>query len=60
MNNIPPNEAIKYTGLIYDLILYIKKTLDDFKKQGEKGGDISVRLRLKDGKEIIVTQCNLL
>ena len=35
----------------------MKKTLDDFKKQGEKGGDISVRLRLKDGKEIIVTQC---
>jgi len=33
--------------------------LDDFKKQGqqsEKTGDISLRLRLKDGKEIIVTQ----
>jgi len=38
------------------LILYIKKTLDDFKKVGEKGGDITLRLRLKSGVELITTQ----
>ncbi len=48
-------EAVKYAGLIYDLILFSKRTLDDFKKTPNYGY-ITLRMRLKNGKEIIVVQ----
>lgn len=46
---------MKYTGLIYDLILFCKKTLDDLKRS-TLHTPISLRLRLKHGVEIIIIQ----
>jgi hypothetical protein len=48
-------EAVRYAGLIYDLILYSKKTIDDFKRTPNHG-NMALRLRLKNGTEIIVVQ----
>ena len=48
------NEAVKIAGLVSDLINYSKKTIEDLKKGNT--GNICIRLRLKDGKEIIVQQ----
>jgi hypothetical protein len=53
-NNISYPEAVRYAGLVYDLILYSKKVLDDFRKNNH--GNMSMRLRLKSGMEIIVVQ----
>jgi hypothetical protein len=47
-------EAIKYSGLMYDLIHYSKRILEDLKKGNS--GNISLRLRLKDGHEYIIQQ----
>jgi len=58
-------EAVKYTGLLYDLVLFSKKALDDLKKGGEftkndhskeKNPQFSMRLRMKNGIEIMVLQ----
>ena len=57
-------EAVKYTGLIYDLVLFCKKSLDDLKKTDhgkndyskDKNSQFSMRLRLKHGLEIIIVQ----
>jgi len=56
-------EAVKYTGLVYDLVLFAKKSLDDLKKgdhkvdhSKEKNPQFSMRLRLKHGVEIIIVQ----
>ena len=46
---------MKYAGLIYDLVLFSKRTLDDFKKTPNHG-NFTLRMRLKNGKEIIVVQ----
>lgn len=56
---------MKYTGLIYDLVLFCKKSLDDLKRAEhnskadylkEKNHQFSMRLRLKHGVEIIIVQ----
>lgn len=56
-------EAVKYTGLIYDLVLFTKKSLDDLKKNDQKNDyskekfpNFSMRLRMKHGVEVIVIQ----
>ena len=57
-------EAVKYTGLLYDLVLFSKKSLDDLKKgehtkndhSKEKNPQFSMRLRLKNGIEMMVVQ----
>jgi hypothetical protein len=50
--------VIKIAGLVFDFILYSKKTLDDLKKQGEPtiNKNLSIRMRLKNGEELIVVQ----
>jgi len=48
------SEAVKIAGLFSDLINYTKRTIEDFKKG--QSGNICIRLRLSDGKEIIVQQ----
>jgi hypothetical protein len=45
---------VKIAGLVSDLINYTKRTIEDLKKGNT--GNICIRLRLKDGKEIIVQQ----
>lgn len=47
-------EAVKIAGLVSDLINYSKRTIEDLKKGNT--GNICIRLRLKDGKEIIIQQ----
>ena len=54
-NNISHQDAVKYAGLIYDLILFSKRTLDDLKKTPHHG-NMTLRLRLKTGSEIVVVQ----
>jgi hypothetical protein len=57
-------EAVKYTGLLYDLVLFSKKSLDDLKKgeytkndhSKEKNPQFSMRLRLKNGIEMMIVQ----
>lgn len=55
-SNVNPNyiEAVKIAGLFSDLINYTKRTIEDLKKGNT--GNICIRLRLKDGKEIIIQQ----
>jgi hypothetical protein len=55
INNISHQEAVKYAGLVFDLILFSKRTLDDLKKTPHHG-NMTLRLRLKNGSEIIVVQ----
>jgi hypothetical protein len=62
-HGISKQEAVKYTGLVYDLVLFAKKSLDDLKKgdhrvdhSKEKNPQFSMRLRLKHGVEIIIIQ----
>ena len=58
-SNIEYNPTvIKIAGLVFDFILYSKKTLDDLKKQGEPtiNKNLSIRMRLKNGEELIVVQ----
>lgn len=47
-------EAVRIAGLVSDLINYTKRTIEDFKKG--QTGNICIRLRLKDDKEIIIQQ----
>ncbi len=54
-NNISHEEAVKISGLVYELIIQSKKTLDDFKRT-RNDGNMTLRLRLKSGLEIIVVQ----
>jgi hypothetical protein len=49
-------EAVNYAGLLHDLIQYTKKVLDDLKKNNY--GNLSLRLRLLNGTEIIIVQGN--
>ena len=60
-SNIEKNsEVVRVTGLIFDLILYSKKILEDLKKVNEQGlnENLTLRMRLKNGEEIIVVQQN--
>ena len=60
-SNIEKNsEVVRITGLIFDLILYSKKILEDLKKVNEPGtnDNLTLRMRLKNGEEIIVVQQN--
>ena len=60
-SNIEKNsEVVRIAGLIFDLILYSKKTLEDLKKSNEQGlnENLTLRMRLRNGEEIIVVQQN--
>ena len=60
-SNIEKNsEVVCVAGLIFDLILYSKKILEDLKKTNEQGvnDNLTLRMRLKNGEEIIVVQQN--
>ena len=60
-SNIEKNsEVVRITGLIFDLILYSKKILEDLKKVNDPGSNdnLTLRMRLKNGEEIIVVQQN--
>ena len=60
-SNIEKNsEVVRVAGLIFDLILYSKKIWDDLKKVNESGTNenLTLRMRLKNGEEIIVVQQN--
>ena len=60
-SNIEKNsEVVRISGLIFDLILYSKKILEDLKKVNEPGvnDNLTLRMRLKNGEEIIVVQQN--
>lgn len=53
-SGVKPEEGIKYAALMYDLINYTKRVLEDLKKGNS--GNICIRLRLKDGHEYVVQQ----
>lgn len=58
-SNIEKNsEVVKIAGLVFDLILFSKRTLDSIKKTSEPGENknLTMRMRLKNGEEIIVVQ----
>ncbi len=60
-SNIEDNAfVVKLTGLLFDLILYSKRTLDDLKKVNEPGvnKNLTIRMRLKSGEELIIVQQN--
>ena len=60
-SNIEKNsEVVRITGLLFDLILYSKKILEDLKKVNEPGvnDNLTLRMRLKNGEELIVVQQN--
>jgi len=60
-SNIEKNsDVVRITGLIFDLILYSKKILEDLKKVNEPGANenLTMRMRLKNGEELIVVQQN--
>ena len=60
-SNIEKNsEVVRIAGLIFDLILYSKKIIEDLKKTNEQGlnENLTLRMRLKNGEEIIVVQQN--
>lgn len=60
-SNIEKNsDVIRIAGLIFDLILYSKRTLDSLKKVNEPGvsKNLTMRMRLKNGEEIIIVQEN--
>ena len=60
-SNIEKNsEVVRITGLLFDLILYSKKILEDLKKVNEPGANdnLTLRMRLKNGEEIIIVQQN--
>lgn len=52
--------VVRISGLIYDLILYSKRTLDDLKKlnvpQPGQSPNLTMRMRLKNGEEMIIVQ----
>ena len=60
-SNLEKNsDVVRIAGLIFDLILYSKRTLSDLKKVNESGSDdnLTMRMRLKNGEEIIIVQQN--
>ena len=60
-SNIENNaQVVKLAGLIFDLILYSKRTLEDLKKVNEPGvnKNLTLRMRLKNGEELIIVKQN--
>ena len=60
-SNIEKNsDVVRIAGLIFDLILFSKKILEDLKRVNEPGvnNDLTLRMRLKNGEELIVVQQN--
>ena len=59
-SNIEKNsDVVRVAGLIFDLILYSKRTLSDLKKTSDSSDDnLTMRMRLKSGVEIIIVQQN--
>ena len=60
-SNIEKNsEVVRISGLIFDLILYSKKILEDLKKANEQclNENLTLRIKVKNGEEIIVVQQN--
>ena len=60
-SNIERNsDVVRIAGLLFDLILYSKKVLEDLKKVNEQGvhENLTLRMRLKNGVEIIIVQQN--
>jgi len=60
-SNIENNaQVVKLAGLVFDLILYSKRTLEDLKKVNEPGvnKNLTLRMRLKNGEELIIVQQN--
>ena len=60
-SNIETNsDVVRIAGLIFDLILFSKKVLEDLKKVNEPGvnDNLTLRMRLKNGEELIVVQQN--
>lgn len=58
-SNLENPVAVKIAGLIYDLILFSKRTLDDLKKNADSqmsNKNLTIRMRLKNGEELIVVQ----
>lgn len=58
-SNIDDNQTVvKIAGLLFDFILYSKRTLDDLKKTNESMGNrnLTIRMRLKSGEELIIVQ----
>lgn len=53
--NLTHQEAVSIAGLIYDLILYSKRTIDEMVKKPSPS-NMTLRMRLKNGEEIIVSQ----
>lgn len=51
-------DAVKYTGLFFDLISYAKKVFDELKRSSSYDKNMTLRLRLTDGYEYIVTSEN--
>ena len=56
--NISKDDAVRYTGLLFNLMHYVKKVLDDLKKSenNQVRNNFMMRLRLQTGMEIIVNQ----
>ena len=59
-SNIEKNsDVVRVAGLIFDLILYSKRTLSDLKKTNDSSDDnLTLRMRLRNGVEIIIVQQN--
>ena len=53
------SDVVRVAGLIFDLILYSKRTLSDLKKTNDSSDDnLTLRMRLRNGVEIIIVQQN--
>ncbi len=60
-SNIEKNsDVVRIAGLMFDLILYSKKILEDLKKVNDQGvnDNLTLRMRLRNGEELIVVQQN--
>ena len=58
-SNIDDNPTVvKIAGLLFDFILYSKRTLDDLKKTNEPmaNRNLTIRMRLKNGEELVIVQ----
>ena len=53
------SDVVRIAGLIFDLILFSKRTLGDLKKTNDSSDEnLTLRMRLKNGEELIVVQQN--
>ena len=50
-------QVVKIAGLLFDFIIYAKRTFDDLKKPSSNDNkNMTIRMRLKNGEEYIVIQ----